>query len=579
MDQLTLPLVVLFIMAFIPRILTAYKISMIFDEAYALSGFIFLDNIRKKNLSSKYWLIQFQPPVMMIIPALTYIAYIVLKEVTKGAKNLPSRVLSRGFCEARSESTKLILRLPTVIMGSLTPVLIFLLVHYVSNSPLTAFTAGVILALYPSFIGVTSVATLEGMVFWSILSILLLYLGVSQNSLFLTGVGGIILGLALGSKITGIFTPAIGLVWLALTLFSFNFTSIYQLFSHFILWIFTGVVVFYITWPILWSNPFRFFKLSRYLAEWHSDQDYGFEMYRSKIKPGSDYFISHLLTQMPNVMILLLPLGLLYPLLNSLNGIWLLAICGTAIPLVMLSLPLVSRRNARFTLSITYPFIAMIGCFAPSTLVTLAQGIVSPMVIESISLVLIFSVLIYDVVTMHPYYLDFFNILTGGLNGAKDKYIVFGVGEGLEDVMKYIDENAPTNSVIWAYVPRTTAYFHVKRLNLEASGKIDQLFYYSPTNPNPLGYKYDATLFKQLREGDLTFYFPYYHPEKDHLKMFQRSQPDLVVIYRRFSYPGVLDQENKRLITFLSKQQPSLIFVKKNIEVAYVYVCSQERRN
>jgi hypothetical protein len=245
------------------------------------------------------------------------------------------------------------------------------------------------------------------------------------------------------------------------------------------------------------------------------------------------------------------------------------------IPLAILSLPNISKRNARLNLTITYPFMAIIGGLAfPGLETPLSHITVNPMFMKMAFLAIIVSTLIRDVMGIHPYHLDFFNALAGGLKGAKDKYIVFGIGEGLEEVTKFIDEHAPTNSVVWAYMPRTTAYFHVKRLNLQTSARIEELFYYSPTTPNPLCYDYDASLLMLLKNGDLTLYFPYYYPCTDHLSVFKEKQPNLVVIYRRFTYPGMLDDANLRLINYLLKQKPLLKFKVKDIEVAYIYISS-----
>jgi len=543
---------------------------MTFDEAYALSGILLLDNIRKKRFSPKYWLIQFQPPLMMLIPALTYVAYITAKELISSKLRLMKlyhRILERAVNEARDKNAKLVLRLPTVIMGSLIPVLVYFIAYFTTNSIYIAVTAGLISSLYPSFIAATSIATLDGgMTFWSIASILLLYLGVSQNLIIFTIIGGFMLGMALSSKITGAFSILIGLIWLSL---AYNSN---RLILHFTAWILPAMLVFYISWPILWSNPIRLLAISRYLAKWHKDLDYGFEMYRGKVRPGSDYFISHLLTQMPNIMILLLPLGLLYPLLDGLNELWLLAVCGLMIPLAILSLPNISKRNARLNLTITYPFMAIIGGLAfPALETPLSHITVNWMFMKIAFLAMIVSTLIRDVMSMHPYHLDFFNTLAGGLKKAKDKYIVFGVGEGLEEATKFVDENASSNSIIWAYIPRTTAYFHLKRINLNTNLEIIPLFCYSPVNPNPLGYEFDGQILEYLRRGDLNIYFPYYFPEKNQFEIFRNSKPDLIVVYRRFTYPGILDEHNRQFIDFLFKHKPLITFVKKGIEVAYVF--------
>lgn len=574
--ELLIPLI-LFLIAFIPRFLTAKKLRMTWEEIYPLCGCIFLKNIVTLNFSPKAWNFMPRPPVLMYLYGLGYSIYTFIRASLKyGLRKLNYGLLVTEASSLTSSSSSLVaMRLPPVILGSLSSVIVYAFALDLFGDIRIALLSALILALTPHFIAQSSVAASDGGLasFWLFTS-WSLYRAITLESFWYLLLSAILLGLTLGSKETGFLYPLATMPWLVFSSLV-NYELLHALRLIFI-WLLIGMVVLYVCWPFIWRKPLTNLL---WLVRAYTNIPRGLHaagFYRGTSKPKPDFYVVNLIVTSPLYLLPLYAVGMLEVAFHSNAISSILLFSWVLIPLVILSLPITEYRDGVRQIMFILPALSIFaGAGLWGVVNYLSQVFPEFGWIAYLSAIAVVGLIAFECFTIHPYYLDYYNQLVGGIKGAANNYLVGWWGNGMGPALAYVDQHAPLNSTIWIYGPKTTAFYHSKRVNLETSFQDGPFFTAIPPLPSGFTSSINERTLLSLRKGDLTFYFPYYHPNKHNgLRLDQLSSENVsyIIIYRRQSYPGQVDPGNYKLITtLLEHHNPAYTVRIKGIEYCWVF--------
>ncbi|MFH1327480.1 MAG: glycosyltransferase family 39 protein [Candidatus Bathyarchaeota archaeon] len=576
----------IFLVAFVIRILTARNIGMTWDEGlYALGGMIALKNIATRNYSHKAWSFEFHPPVLMYFFGIAYATYTFIVTTLKH-KQIPNfKLLYQEAIRLYSGSSSLlVVRLPSAIMGSLSCVLTYFICLDVFNNPVIGIVAALFLAITPMFIALSSLVMLEsGVTFFYLLTILSFFRATEYFSIVYIIAAGILLGLTFGSKETGFLAPLAVAPWLLFSLAKAYTLGGLGLFTEellfFILWLLLGALIFYIVWPLLWKHPIT--QLKRNLGS--------VTKMTSRRGAGYSFYSTNLLASTPFLLIILYLVGTI----ESVRLLWtgqmesLIFLSWAFLPLIVMSMPFVPKRGGASELTFILPplsILAGLATFAISQNVAMLAhdvfgyigtsfyGFQEGGILLALSCVFL-GLVAFQSLKIYPYFVNYCS-LAGRFLGKK-MLPPGGWGEGMDKAVVYVDNNAPSNSIVWIYGPKSTAFYHSARVNLRDSSEGQPIFY----ERTKAGF--DSLVDENVtdwKKGDLKFYFPYYykgeHNELD-ISRLKKEKVSMIVVYHWFTYDPIitdLDPGNYRIICELRKKQIPAFTVKiKGLEACWVY--------
>lgn len=557
-DVLIISLIVL--ISLVPRILTARKICMTFDEGlYALCGMMGLKNIVTRKFSSADWNFEFHPPFIMYLFGLSYGIYVFTSTALK-RKSIPA--LKLLFREAislfRGRRALLAIRFPSLILGSLSCIITYFITLDILGDRTVAATAALLLALTPSFISWSSLAMLEsGITFFYLLTIWTLLRAIESNSLGLIVVSGVSLGLTFASKETGLGILLVVPPWLALS----KTFMLEQRSWLLVLWLMLGFAIFYLMWPWLWRNPIKqFFKNFRSVLKMPSRTEGDFK-----------YYLVNLLAVTPIPLIFLYGVGMFeIAFLTIEHEVLYLILFWVIVPLVGMSMPPVPKRGGAFEVTFVLPPLSI---FASLAVQRLSQVVASNLYLNGQLTLLLSSfgfigLVFLDDLGIHPYYVDYYNQLIRRTSRTKKMFPFGWWGEGMDEAMAYIDRHAPRNTTVWIYGPKTTAFYHSSRVSLEKSLRDQHLFHMRTVAGFQVRTDQEILTW---RRGDLRFYFPHYHSSNSNSLDITRLKAEnvgLILIYRWATY----ELANYWLVSTLRSQYTPVFTSKiKGIEVCWVY--------
>jgi len=540
----------IFTIAFVVRLSVALRVQMTWDEGvYVLLGASYIRNIVTRNFSKPAWNLEFHPPIMMYIYGLGYSVYITLISLLKHGFSLNMERLSEEAVRSfRGRRTLVILRLPSIIMGSLCCVLTYFLAFSLTGNSLVGIVAALFLALTPHFVIMTTLVTSDvGVSLFSILSILLLL--VSPGDAYLLIGSAIAMGMALGSKETGIALPLI--------VIPFGFLTAYMNLIDLMIWLGIGLLVFYVSWPLLWRNPVKVY---------HEHTRAVLAM-PSRKSAGMTYYIHQLFFSSPLTLFILYLLGFFLVVSRELSKpLYFMLTLWALVPLLIMSLPKTPKRGGVSEVMVIIPVLSIMAAIAVEKIAAITcPGLYVPL--------LVLGILLAETLRFHPYYMNFRNIL------GSEKEIPWGwFGEGMDRAMEFIDKNAPSNSTIWIYGPKATAYYYSNRVNTEKSLEPEGLFQMrkhagfdtsgAATTTDPY--------FKQWKKGDLRFFFPYFHTQEYSSfdpELFRKKNISYIVIIN-WAYSDGLppDPGNTAIVEELRHNyKPVFTASFKGSEVCWVY--------
>ncbi|MCB0168119.1 MAG: glycosyltransferase family 39 protein [Anaerolineae bacterium] len=254
-----LPYVLLFLLAFVPRVvaLNAYVAS---DEAkWILRSAYFLTSLRSGDFGAAASQIA-TPEVDVLAPAVTTMwsgaAGLIAKYYADGA-TVPLDDYLAALPYAHSEQMPLDfypwLRFPTALITALFVVAFYDMLRRVVDNNVIALSAAVLLALDPFFLNHSRVIHHDALVTVFVnLSLLsaLRYMQVEKPGWLIFS--GLSLGLAMATKPTSlILIPFVGLLFL----WTIYQTRRWSLLGWAILWGVIGLATFVAVWPALWADP------------------------------------------------------------------------------------------------------------------------------------------------------------------------------------------------------------------------------------------------------------------------------------------------------------------------------------
>ena len=204
-----------------------------------------------------------------------------------------------------------------------------------------------------------------------------------------------------------------------------------------------------IIWPLVWHN------FPKYLVD-------SFVFHQSRNIGPSLYFIERLIVTTPMPILFGLAIGLIWSLKERKywNAVFVWWFFSTIIFYSILAL---EGGGTRY-IFVIYPAIAILCSYGYFVLLRKRW---------IYALIPIFIFLAVEMIGVYPYYLDYYNQLVGGVNGAvKRGYEFSWWGEGQREVGFYINNNIPSGSSIGLIV--TPKYvFPALRTDLKNKGYVD----------------------------------------------------------------------------------------------------------
>ncbi|MFH2007439.1 MAG: glycosyltransferase family 39 protein [bacterium] len=222
--------------------------------------------------------------------------------------------------------------------------------------------------------------------------------------------------------------------------------------------------LFVLIWPRLWSSPAR--HLGELLTYWHPDVAHHELFIGREIRVHHGYFPVYVLVTTPTVVLagvalFLVRLGWHRGRAELALGLWALA------PLLVSPLVPFHRDGVRYVLPILAPLALMAGAGGVWLMDTASSrlGHWRPRrwLAGGVAALLLAGITALASARVHPYYLDFYNDLSGGPEAAlkERRYEFSWWGEGLGGAVRYLRRHATPHSTVGMDVPaRHTVVLH-----------------------------------------------------------------------------------------------------------------------
>jgi|GEM_PF-1177019 len=348
-------------------------------------------------------------------------------------------------------------RVLSAIFGGLTVVLVFLIGKFLFNYRVGAVSA-VILMVFPPFIAYTSTSSLESVFIltttifvWSLLHAL------KSNSTKWHFVAIVTLTLCFLTRYNGLFF----VIFYAGVIVAKYHHEIFKLKARQIPWpVLASSLIFlsltYILWPWLWANPLRLFESFARTPAFVSN-----EYFLGKLgpMPWYYYFIYFLVTT-PEVLTLLF-LGFVLTVLISfakfkslfVNRYSLIILFWFLTPFLA-SFVSFKQDGIRYVIAFLPPLALISGLMVTQLVDKLPK--------PSLRIFFVFFMMlgiVYPTVLFYPYYLDYYNLASGGPRAAyeNDRFDVGWWGEGSLNAVRFINKNAEVGATVKvSFIP-----FHV----------------------------------------------------------------------------------------------------------------------
>jgi 4-amino-4-deoxy-L-arabinose transferase-like glycosyltransferase len=440
----------LFLVSFSYRAWDITKQFEVWDEvAVVRYGEIYLGNIADLDFSRDAWLTNKEHP-----PFSKYFY---------GATRIVSRkidyfntVLDQEYPIGRRYTFQ---RIISVIVGSISVVLIFLLVKEFYSKKI-AFLSALALSFTPYFIGHSKVATQENLIsFFTILAVFIFFKALKTNELKnkLYLLAGVVLAVAVSTKYNGFFFLVLFGV---LTLINFwpKFKSDWKnVFNNYIIWIPVIVLIlFYLMWPWLWSDPIGQFLDSSSRIGSSRFEEYFLGQFPSP-HPWYYFFAYFAATTPPILFVGLIAFATKLILNRSKYDIWFGLYFLTPF---MASFSPLRMDGIRYIFPIWAPLaiVSTIGLFYLVNLARQSLNIKNKSLLEISTIAFVTLVLVATNIKFHPYYLDYYNFFVGGPKGVYDNRLFDYAywGEGLRNGVNavYADSNGAPKSIYLFVTPR-----------------------------------------------------------------------------------------------------------------------------
>lgn len=266
---------------------------------------------------------------------------------------------------------------------------------------------------------------------------------------------------AFNIKINSVVIPVVCGIWYVTNqIRNLKFKSL--VLAYFILAPFAAVAL----WLPFWKEPLK--KILE-LPYFYSHNTLGMpvllfgQIYRSGINIPFTYPWIYIGVSVPAGIIILSILGAIIAVIKSLQGkhVYTLILLWLFVPLLRYSIPSAGAIDGmRHFLEIAYPLSVLAACgwYAVLKIIIVKWGKI-PVILVSAAL---FTQLVNNVVHYHPYQTSFFNVLIGGINGAREKFDIDFWGTPQKQAISWINDHAPYNSFVYIAMAQSSAAMYAR---------------------------------------------------------------------------------------------------------------------
>lgn len=454
-------LILIFSISFCVHLIGINRIGRTWDEQFKVdTGFVAWKNLTKGDFSEKSWSHVYEHPMVgKYIYGFFMGPHMIRIDDGKGhfarLTNLDIQALSTGNYIKTQIGNELYMvsydlttpRLVSALLNSLA-VTLTVLIAMLFLSELWAFLAGAFLILIPRFLAMGQLITFESVTvfFFTLTAVLFYKLLKNPGEIKWYIVVGILCGLLFWTRYNNYFIFVFLGGWMLL---DYYFKKNREIFNLRLLLIptiafFLGVII----WPYLWHD------FPKNLIE-------SFMFHSGRATPTL-YFLNRILVTTPVPILIGLTLGIIFALKNK--KYWQVFILWWFFSVLLVNTLIGSSGGGTRYVFIIYPVIGMLCAYGFSQLLKRKW---------IYALIPVFAYMIIEMAMFYPYYLDYYNMIIGGVRGAsKLDYEVSWWGEGQRALGNYANKNIPPGSTFGYFVvPRYVA--PATRFDINNLGFID----------------------------------------------------------------------------------------------------------
>ena len=348
-------------------------------------------------------------------------------------------------------------RLGEFILFSLLTVFIYLFALELFDRPTALFSSATFL-LMPRIFGQAHFATTDiPLVLMWFLTVFCFYKGLTNWKWSVAT--GIIWGLGLATKINLLFLPIPLIIWA-------QFFHRKQYGNNAFSMLFISPIIFFLSWPWLWFHTKqRIIEYLFFYAQHKFTTVYYFGKMYVLVPAPWHYPLVFTLTTIPLTILLLMIVGIISikirnpkSEIRNKSAVIMLILFNALFPILLQSFPASPKYDGIRLFLPSFPYLAILAGLGFSYLKVGAQLITSqkfgfdksnPYIPILLSIILLIFP-IYHVIETHPYQLSYYNLLLGGINGAKQKGFesTYWCEAVNQDVLQYLNKLVPENGKI-----------------------------------------------------------------------------------------------------------------------------------
>lgn len=441
--SLLVPAFFIFCLAFFIQSFDLHSEGRTWDEPFKTdTGITAINNITLGKYNYSDWSYGIEhPPVAKYIYGYLYLKDIKTFDTRNTLSAEDTKYIQDGNYYARLQGTTAVVfpydyvtpRLFSVICNALTITIVFCIAQLLWGELWIGLATSVVFLSIPRFIAMGRLVTYESLSGMLTAFLFLLFLIVSKKNniaLYWSVAFGLLLGLLLWTRYNNISVFLIFAGWIAIWVVSNKKNSVLSGIQTVFLSFFIAGVLGFIIWPFLWIEfPRGVFATV-------------FEHHTRTIVP-SIYHLKSLLVTTPIFHLLLLLVGIVFAIKKKDQTLWYVLwwFFGTGIFFTAFSSP---TGGTRYIYTIY-----------PSILLLIGYGLKGciPKKLVAVLIVILSLYGLYTLTSIHPYYLDYYNGLVGGVeNAAKNGYEVSWWGEGQKEAEEWLRAHAETDSKVALFV-------------------------------------------------------------------------------------------------------------------------------
>ena len=429
-------IIAIFLLSIILRLLTLNQMGRTWDEHSLIErGYIDLQLAKQGNFSDPYWYKYPDHP-----PLANYLYGLVSPLDLKGYTLKPvfqAYPYDKGQPIFHYDLTYT--RLVSVLFSSFTVVLV-LLFGWRYISPFVGVTASIFLAMLPYFLGLSQLVTYETFTTFFFTAGVFAFMEYlyARKTRFLI-LAGILSGMVLDVKQSNILIfPLVALVYGIWFLKRKKKTPVMEIVKNLVLYGIVSLISYVVIWPMPWFHLSQFLSYTH--TAWFSFTQSNTELFFGKVHHVPVvYYLVNLLVTIPVGVLILLFIGI-YSVIKEKTWILLGVLLWFAVPFIQSLYPF-RQSGLRYIIEI-YPPVCLLAAIGLDQIKNFKK--------KAVILVFLFVYLLFTLVKISPYYLDYFNELVGGA-GTVYTYHLFDLGwwgQGQKEAAQYIKTHAPNGSTI-----------------------------------------------------------------------------------------------------------------------------------